>query len=203
MSWPKALTSLIEYEEGHLTREQRNALESKLKREPKLAQELRELRLVKQGLKMHAPVATPADPERLTQSILQKLDRPHASQAPTFAEKALEHIKSLLSPQVLGWSAGAASLILAIVFGLRAHHSQTQLEALLSDQANEQLLFQVAKIAYQQERYNVRSRLEMSELVDWAGDMDVLQVIEKTGNLPTEDAYKEIQQNRPISDTSL
>ena len=207
MSWQKASTSLIDYDEGHLSTQQRADIQALLKKDSNLAQELEEIRLLKRALKVHAPAAAqPRDPEGLTRSILSKIKTPSQSSAAEpipFWEKLRERILHLLQPATLAWGVAAASCVLAVIFGLQSLKSNQQLEALLHNQANEKLLFQVAQISFKHEEAKAKNKLELSELMEWSGgDMDVIQVIDRTGKLPSEKAYKEILHITPSSDKS-
>ena len=75
MRYWKASTSLIDYNEGHLSGPERTSLETRLEKDPQLQQELKSIRLIKHALKTQFPaVIAPRNPEALTQRILNKIN---------------------------------------------------------------------------------------------------------------------------------
>jgi hypothetical protein len=199
MSFWKASTSSIDYDEGHLTQEDRVKFESRLKSDLKLQDDLKEVRLIKQLLKTSAPHATPLDPEIFTQRILSKIDR-HTPKPSTFWETIISNLQPILNTKSLAWGAAAASLTLALVFGWQSFQSNSKLEALLNNELNETMLFQVASIAFKKSNDQASSRLELSELLEWTGEMDVVNIIDRSGKLPSKKAYKELLSPDTTSD---
>lgn len=182
MNSEKTFERLIAYDEEPITQLEREAMDAALRDSQDLRQELSEIRWLKAAVKANDWAQRPKDPVGLMQSVMDRLEQPDPDAPPGPATKSQlnRHGKWIQSPY-MGWVIASILFMFWMSKAGQFDEAQDRLQAALDAKNREQVLFQVAKLTYQEAKDRSQARLEWSELLQGSDHVDPVTLLQQLG----------------------